>query len=85
MTIDTTSGGTITANPVVMYGMVDLSFFVDTIGVGYGATKISNNVAQDSLLTVLANSSQIPSKSVGYTAGAYYSKPSLVDLKKEHS
>jgi hypothetical protein len=83
MTVDTTSGGTITAEPVVMYGTVDLSFFVDTIGVGYGSTKISNNVAQDSLITVLANSGRISSKSVGYTAGAYYSKPFLVDLKED--
>jgi hypothetical protein len=73
LNIDTVSSGTLTAQLILIYGIADFSFFVDTIGVGYGTTKLASGNDR-SLLTVLANSSQIASNSVGYTAGAYYSK-----------
>jgi hypothetical protein len=68
---DSTSGATITAHHVPLYSITDFSFFYNTIGLGYGAL---GGVADGStsILSTLANSSQIPSRSIGYTAGAYY-------------
>jgi hypothetical protein len=68
-------GSPITANNSLVYGIVDQSTWVSTFGVGDGTTQLDNDQSKfPSLLDTYANQSIIPSKSWGYTAGAYYSK-----------
>jgi hypothetical protein len=69
------NGSPITANGSLVYGMVDQSFWISTLGIGNGNQQLEQNPAEfPSFLNLLANGSVIPSKSWGYTAGAYYSK-----------
>jgi hypothetical protein len=69
------NGVPITANGTLVYGVDDQSFWLSTIGIGNGNQQLDQNPAVfPSFLDSLANGSIIPSKSWGYTAGAYYSK-----------
>jgi hypothetical protein len=58
-----------------IFSLVDVSFYVDILGVGAGVIESDGSVSGSypSLLQILSNSNQIPSRSVGYTAGAFYS------------
>jgi hypothetical protein len=75
---DTSPSVSITATNAPIFGVTDLTFWVDTIGVGFGSIQVPNSVNVSSLLQSMAAASQIPSISVGYTAGAYYSEFTLL-------
>jgi hypothetical protein len=70
---DLASSATITAQQVPLFDLVDFSLFYNTLGLGYGTTQ-EFSTTFGSILTTLGNSSQIPSRSVGYTAGAFWNK-----------
>jgi hypothetical protein len=70
---DLTQGGQVTANSSLVYGVTEPSFFMGGIGIGHGVS-VQSTTTYSSLVDLLANTSQIPSRGWGYTAGAYYSK-----------
>jgi hypothetical protein len=74
--LDENSSGSpsITIPNSVIYGVVDYSFFLDTVGVGYGTYAPAGSTTKyPSILESLNNTGQIPGASWGYTAGSYYS------------
>jgi len=68
-------GSPMTSNDTLVYSMLDPSFFLSTLGIGHGDTQLDNDPSRyPSMLALLANQTLIPSKSWGYTAGAYYNQ-----------
>jgi len=68
------TGSPITANNSLIYGVVDQSFWLSTFGIGHGTTQLGQDTSKfASLLDIYANQSAIPSRTWGYTAGAFYS------------
>jgi Eukaryotic aspartyl protease len=71
LNVDSSPSSTVAANSSLVSSLVDLSFFQDTLGIGHGSLS-QNTSSFPSLLDTLAEANSIPSRSFGYTAGAYY-------------
>ena len=72
---DLSQGGQVNSTSSLVYGVTEPSFFLGGLGIGHGVSEQTTG-NYHSLVDLLANTSQIPSLSWGYTAGAYYSKQS---------
>jgi hypothetical protein len=74
-------GSAISANESLVYSIADPAIFGGTLGIGDGAeTTETSTTPFSSILDILANQSLIPSKSWGYTAGAFYSEFEILHI-----
>jgi hypothetical protein len=76
---DLAQGGHINATGSLIWGVTEPSFFMGGIGIGHGASSQGTGT-YSSMLDLMVNTSMIPSRAWGFTAGAYYSKCDLVYL-----
>ena len=75
--LSTPTGGKVIDNQLLA-GIAAKQFFLGNLGLSARDSLFNNT--QPSLLTALYNNKQIPSRSYGYTAGAFYSRSSVIVL-----
>lgn len=80
-TLSSNAGGELTQAATPFSSVPDnVELFMGSIGLGFGKIDLGQGATKSSLMEMLSNTSDIPSRSWGYTAGAAYNGEQLSPL-----